>query len=106
MKVKQLIKLLEQMDPEANVYAGPHEYNTHPIRSVNQGMRFRKESGYSEEGASFLLKGHFESTEPTVQKDIVDIKLRRAKVARESVVLKDVLISSMPSLENRKERDE
>jgi hypothetical protein len=102
MKVKQLIKLLEQMDPEANVYVGTCEYDTHPIRAVSPGLRFRKEGGYSENGAGFLLKGYFESTDPNIQSGIVDVQLKRAKVARESVVLKDVLISSAPNPENRR----
>lgn len=102
MKVKQLIKHLEGLDPEANVYIGESEYESKPIRAISLGMRLGKKSWmFSGSGVPFMLKGYFDSPNQNVQKGIVDVQLNRAKIAREDVVLKDVLISATPNPDKR-----
>jgi len=91
MKVKQLIKKLSELDPEANVYFGAGTVDTKPIVSCLTGTRMKRE-GF------FLLPEEInrldQSTESTNKSMVNHLIKRYGMKSRADLHGKDILITN------------
>lgn len=82
MKVKHLIKKLQSLNPESNVYFGSVE--TKPVSYLHLGTRLK---------SNFIFKSDANSTDPNQQK-MVEVSLLRDKVDKKDLHNEDVLITN------------